>query len=684
MRTLGFVGPLLVAASVFACSSELPTPAEAPEAPQATQQARVSSEQQQESQGASEPRLPSASRAQDQRSERETTEPQDSEQQASPEPESRDSNQAESASAATEANGVEAEPETDSEEPPTELTVIPATVVADAEVRVRPGLPWPVIDRLSAGEEVVVLNVAWGWCRISYGEDLEGWIRTSALDLGEVETHRILDQPAPTIVAEWQGEEYGVMGQSADGAEVRLLDASDELGEIFGAPIDEVRLLADDITVHDLPILIRDETVVFPGDDFGVGQGKILPSADEWMWLPSGWLMAHNETHIWQWHPQADVLRSFYRPPGLAKLSPTGRHVAIYSPHGSVTLVYSFDGLQRAAVAPGRRPMRSHQVSDWSPDGRRLLVERRRERGIEIYHEWVTLSITGTASPLPRVEDAVGDWFWWPMGPLAIWVESGIRFYSTEGIVIGEIALPTGLIRELFISDSGKSALVRSGGGYTLWQAIDVESGDLSVLPFEGLHPSHSGAWWSPDEQLAVIAKLFGGIRSYVYQRTIESVRDLGEEPLGERGISRLWWSPDSAQFLGLMSGPGDGPLVLVDVHSAALLEIELGAGVTIQPCDPQAVWSPDSRRFAVPIQRLGVDGLAIRLATDFNLARPSELVENQFRIYDRAGLFLRELRTVGGTPGSRGVSSARLEWSPDGEWIAVGAMQPHPECLPR
>ncbi len=114
------------------------------------------------------------------------------------------------------------ESQEESEAPPTNLTDVPATVIRDADVRVRPGLPWPVIHRLSAGEEVMVLNAASGRFRISFGDDREGWIRALALNLGEIETWRILKEPAPAIVAEWQGEQYGVMGQSADGAEVRL------------------------------------------------------------------------------------------------------------------------------------------------------------------------------------------------------------------------------------------------------------------------------------------------------------------------------------------------------------------------------------------------------------------------------------------------------------------------------
>ena len=207
-----------------------------------------------------------------------------------------------------------------------ELTDVPAVVLAEAEVRVRPGLAWPAIDRLGIGESVSVLSRTGRWLRLSYEGGNEGWIRSGVLDLGKIEERDVLHQPAPAIIAQWQGVEYGVMGQSADAAEVRLLGNSNE---IVSAPKSEVTPLASDITLDDLPVLIGDETVVFPGDDFRAGQGEILPRADEWMWLPSGWLLAHNGEYIWQWRPKTDELEFIRRPPGRAGFSPGGESLAI-------------------------------------------------------------------------------------------------------------------------------------------------------------------------------------------------------------------------------------------------------------------------------------------------------------------------------------------------------------------
>ena len=247
MKTLLVAVALLLASFVAACGGDQPTATESQDERQAVepaQAAQAASEPDQQRPGPTE----SDSEPPPVRAERQSSAQSGAEQQGEP-------------------TEVQEEPET----PPTGLTDVRATVIEDADVRVRPGLPWPVLDQLSAGEEVVVLNAASGWLRISYGDDREGWIRTPALDLGEIENRGILYESAPAIIAEWQGEQYGVMGQSADGATVRLLPLDDELAQIVSAPIDEATLLADDITVHDLPILIGDESVVFPGDDFRRG-----------------------------------------------------------------------------------------------------------------------------------------------------------------------------------------------------------------------------------------------------------------------------------------------------------------------------------------------------------------------------------------------------------------------------
>ncbi len=89
-----------------------------------------------------------------------------------------------------------------------ELTDVPAVVAVDADMRVRPGLAWGVSRRLAAGDEVLVLSRIGGWLQIRV-DVCEGWVRSAALDLGEVDEAEILVEAAAPIIAEWQGVEYG-------------------------------------------------------------------------------------------------------------------------------------------------------------------------------------------------------------------------------------------------------------------------------------------------------------------------------------------------------------------------------------------------------------------------------------------------------------------------------------------
>ncbi len=380
MRTLWIVGGLLLAVCLAACGDELPTAAQSQQAASAAQEPQAEAAQQ-----------GSAAQAENQaRSEAAATALQSETQEQQNDPAHED--QAEPA-VESEAGAVEEESAEVRESAPSDLTEVPAVVVADAEMRVRPGLAWGVNRQLAAGDEVLVLSRISGWMHIRV-DICEGWVRSDVLDLGEVDESDTFEQAAAPIIAEWQGVEYGVMGQSADAAEVRLLSESDE---IVSAPKDEVTLLANDITVDDLPVLIGEETVVFPGDDFRAGQGKILPQADEWMWLPWGWLLAHNEEYIWQWRPEKDELEFIRRPPGRAGFSPGGESLAILTcggeescfPYLDVTIL-PLDGtpsvrlMEHAEVNPSLGALKAIDMLRcddgwcddffWTSDGRGLLI----------------------------------------------------------------------------------------------------------------------------------------------------------------------------------------------------------------------------------------------------------------------------------------------------------------------
>ena len=171
---------------------------------------------------------------------------------------------------------------------PAELTDVPGTIRKDADVRGRPGLAWPVVGQLSEGASVSVLDRAGSWFRVRDRDGRTGWVRDHALDFGDGDGSDIRLRHAPAIVAEWRGERFGVMGQSADQTRVALVTWDQEAGEIIKAPIGEVTLIDADISLSELPMLIGDETVVYPGGDFRAEQGRLLPEANEWMWPAVG------------------------------------------------------------------------------------------------------------------------------------------------------------------------------------------------------------------------------------------------------------------------------------------------------------------------------------------------------------------------------------------------------------
>jgi len=606
------------------------------------------------------------------------------------------------------AAAVQAEPEDgkseaaapEQEEPVQGLTDVPATVVREADVRIRPGLAWRVTDRLELGAAVVALHQAGGWVRIRYGDGLAGWIRVTALDLGEVEEDQILEQAAPPLVAEWRGEEYGVMGQSADGAEVRLLQMVDERPTVVGAPIDEVRLIDADVTLEELPILVADETVVFPGDDFRVGQGKILPRANEWMWLPWGWLLAHNDTHIWQWRPETDELEFIERPPGFARLSPDGRYLAIENlcsilidqcDHEPYVIILPLDG--------------SEPVSAMA-ELYRLGLDRRSV----IRSVWL-LGMQWSAD-----SQAVGIY-------VDVWVEQGggesvlvvhisgrlVLFDQSGDRVIGELkcGIPIGF--------PGGSDNPWSIDGDTIWadggcmnEAGERQSGDL-MFSFDGefLGVRDFSDWWTPGLDAELIRSAEGGnalsdhLRiSWSHDENVALVVDLVEANAWVYNSSlhilyQVQFERDVPLPMGLLQGPDHDDeqrtfhlhanwrsgqvAAVVAQHSAIrtvwLIDATAGTGAVLDigglafhhyyNPNPKRGWSQNGTVYYIISQpSVRTDGLAIETPRVHSL------------LTSDPGARLTNALNVASTCGESAVSSElrnRADWSPDGTWFAVG-----------
>lgn len=687
MRTLWIAGGLLLAACFAACGEDLPMAEQPQQAESAGQEPQADSAQPGSSAQA-ESRPTSAAAATVVQSETQ-------EQQSGPAQE----DQAEP-SVESEAGAAEEDDSVDVEDPaPSDLTEVPALVVGDAEMRVRPGLAWPVIMRLSAGEEVVVLNAAGGWYQIAFGDGESGWVFASALDLGAVEHRNILQQQAALIIAEWQGAEYGVMGQSADATEVRLMHVVDYESVMVNARKDEVTLLSEDITLDDLPVLIGDETVVFPGDDLRAGQGKILPRADEWMWLPWGWLLAHNEEFIWQWRPESDEHEFIRRPPGPARLSPDGRHLAVIEYEDYEAGDYTFRDLHIIPLSGSPpwslRELMSTSVNgsvveswlvrtpnhiQWSANGRSvLLTHQLRHHALSIAAVFLhpsgdamllTLGGTHGCHVNPRG-------FWWPPISLSSAEETivaagtycdesaghhtGYLVYDEDGVFDRFVPLP-----DLEAEHRRDLELLRSAKhGERLGDELEFH--------------------WSPSRERALVVDyaieglwLYDADTHLVQQVHLDRALFSIAPPNSSFANWDVYWFEDS--WVAVLPRWGyDWTLGkhLIDLESAEGISFE-GAALSRWSCLRSGSWRPDGERFPITFaayvgwgpddEGRWIDGLAV---TNDALAQ------------------LQVNRTDGSLAGLVRIPtwkwSAPLhvgQWSPSGDWLAIGGHRERSRCV--
>ena len=705
---------LLMATAIFACGgAELPPVSDPPtQMQQATERSAQQEDEERPSSG-QQTRPPEAGRSAESGADARTDEvekeppPDDSSGHETavrePEREAEETSDAALEAEAEDAEAEDAEPEAEQE--PEDLTDVPAVVMKDADVHVRAGLSWPVIGRLSAGEEVAVLSAAGGWFRISFGDGREGWIPIPTLDLGDIETRSILHQPAPAIVAVWQGEQYGVMGQSVDGTEVTLLAKDDELAEIVSVPVEEVTLLADDMTVHDLPIVIVDETVVFPSDDISLGQGKMLPKANEWMWLPWGWLLAHNDTHIWQWRPESDQLEFTTRPPGPAKFSPSGKHLAILtSPneeHGHMAfqdvVVLPLDGASaisllrqfRHSIATGEvnsvlasytllapTPNRLY----WSPDGETIAVRLYPGTWETYIYPALLMDMSGKVTIHQGLPEGVPpgldcylgslgsgnillDWWW--IRDDNTFVIYGLCKADDDGprkefdVVFslgGEFLRVEPFSRGAF--DEAASDLVRSAqGGEVLGQWLSID--------------------WSPTGSYALVIDSD--------QSLLRSYDALGHQLREFRITSGGTWSPgvEEVRLDHALSGLGsslrwdiywfDGKTAVVlpwkneaYVFAGHFLDLADGGGTPLElstseywPCQQTGGWRPDGQQFQLTVGRRVF----------------------QLMTFDVDGKLGNVLRLVGHSYWGA-APRHQADWSPNSSWFAIGGHPQSSRCV--
>ncbi|MYG90460.1 MAG: SH3 domain-containing protein [Chloroflexi bacterium] len=606
--------------------------------------------------------------------------------------------------AASDQLAVEPEPE----ESPGDLTDARATIVEDAHVRARPGLIWPVIDRLESGASVAVRHHAGGFYRVFYGDGSGGWIRSNKAELSDIEVWELREQPAPPLVAEWKGERYGVMGQSADGAELRLLILDEEYPEIVGAPIGESTLLARDIVLDDLPVLIGDETIVFPGNDFRAGQGRILPRANEWMWLPWGWLLAHNEEHIWQWRPEASELQFIRRPQGPAWLSPDGTRVAIFRcmrapepcfPHEDLTFVHldgttptSLQALLTKAYGADRTNAGFQTVDTWNHvtwlgGGRIALLSS--VTGNDAIGQTAVFFDAADAKLIPfgNAEDVEGR--------ACLVHPPDIDHWQRPLLDVGEVLIGRGSCWDddqvsvqgylLFDLNTNRYRLVEAAYGY------ESESGEEVIRSAEGGEAldRYLDIHWSPSRSRALVFD-FWADAMWTYdgdEQRLNPVQDATGEmsPLALEAFTMTrdvyWHSDDAAMVLSRWS--------FSKTEGAMLLDTASNVGHPLQrdwisnwACLPIAEWSPNGELFQTTFAKYPSDGVGASDSADWHWVDGTARIRNatwQHNISFSDGSLVSALRGIGG--GSYSAPHHVGAWSPDGRWFALGGHQQFHRC---
>ena len=612
----------------------------------------------------------------------------------------------EAAPARTDDQAEEARPEP--RQHPLDRTDVPAAVVQDADVRMRPGLAWPVMDRLESGASVAVLQHADGWYRIRFGGDLEGWIRTTMLDLGRVGQRQVLEKPAPPLIAEWRGEEHGVMGLSADGAEVRLLKIEDETSIIIGAPIDEVNLPAGDVTLQDLPILIGDETVIFPGDDFRVGQGKILPRANEWMWLPWGWLLAHNDTHIWQWRPETDELEFIARPPGIAWLSPDGERLGIircppepdtcdgiddvYFVHLNGSAPTSLRALLSDATVAERATWLSHYSANhltWLGDGHIALlslVTRTDALGLTA----ILFDDAGGARLIPfggqgavdgrscRVYPPdIGGWSTPLLAADHVLVGWGTCWSDDQTVVQGHLLFD--LNRDAFRLEEAAYRVEAE----TSYEFLSTALGGDKLGPDLETH-------WSATRSRALIFD-FDSEAMWIYDEEIDGLIPVQDhtgamaDALSQGNVFTrdvFWHEDEAVAVLARWDFTRTVGAILVDANAAVGRPMRYDQ-INQWACFPAGVWSPNGRLFQTTFSRSSFDGVGQSNRGHWYWIDGAAGMFNtvwQHVISYSDGSLAGVQRAIG--PISQFPSQHVGGWSRDGRWFAMGGHQHRNGCI--
>ena len=601
-------------------------------------------------------------------------------------------------------------------------------VRADAALRLRPGLTWPVAAELGAGDVARASAVTPGgepWLRIGAGPVPRGWMRAADAGLHESVLERLPVAVAAPIRAElvgwaaefasWPGGPggsfkllrrpmgYPVVGRSADAAWIalRLRDVAPSDAWVRA---EAVRLWADDLAdlaVVDLPIFIGRGTAVLSLREDEADAVVLLPPADDWRWTAGNTLVGIGEQTVWRYVPALGDLETHARPHGRVKIAPDGRHIVVWvcaAPDPNCdgkdqaydVVIVPTDGGAWSNVLRAVRPRRPKTgyldyVGHWSPDSRMLLVGQ--ERHDDSLEQWPwsrwyfsVVMLNGAHSSLPQVEGTPRcSWRWLPDGSLINC--AGARYSAEPHVTLLQAnAAPPGgwwyvagqrsLLGYVPMGSRLPGGLADGG-----WSMFDLDTGAVRPLSeLEGLSRVVTSAQSADGRWAALLAERDAEPRVVVFDRTTGDVTVTAalELPGYRRSASPMVLAPTGDRLLW-EPDPGrttNGSVYVVELRTGRATELVLIPESEYGPvCGRARNWSPDGEQFTLEVFEVSEWAADGTYGRDGLAAVLDHQRTTQIRVYDRSGGFVRAFRAL-----SRGLDASLREvvWSPDGRWLAL------------
>ena len=580
-------------------------------------------------------------------------------------------------------------------------------------VRLRPGLDWPAVAEVDAGEALVAGAVTPGrdpWVRVALPDGSMGWVRAADVDAPEAAFGRLPAQTAAPIRVRAQtgleelayaragggplvfgladsGETYAVLGRSIDGAWLAIATGVERPATAWvrAALLEDGH--SDELLEH-LPIFVGGGTVVVRTLNESSSAFLSAPPASVWQWTADGLLAGVEEEQIWQLDPKLGTVTRAAPPTGGGFFSPDGRYVVVtvrWRDGGGLSSAYGGRQLYLIAVDGSRvvafpdvfwypqSGRSAYQYGPWSPDGRWLVVA-----GVRVLDDvWVGRTAVSVDGEIHALSGLGGDVpVWLNAQALASLRDGQLRISTPRGEVVQSIVLPDGSAWNI-VPQPGASVVwinMRNAG----WHAVNYATGGVSKIEAMSDRNPYVQVVWSPNgahalvleegELPAVYHDQFGTLRTLVDASELRS--DAGV-PYRDRHAA---WSPNSSEFI-LQTRRESIDLFKLTQPEAGEPSVELIRTITTRGhfalwCEGHDQWSPGGEHFVVhqheaaDVGSNGRDGLAVMGSS------PSDFAVFRLLIFNREGELERSYRSFA----LNDWTGALLQWSPDGRWLAIGS----------